>query len=68
MANAEHLSSRNAGITLAQLETSPAHLASVIRTLTREALADMARRARALGKPDATERCADLCEEVAHAA
>jgi UDP-N-acetylglucosamine--N-acetylmuramyl-(pentapeptide) pyrophosphoryl-undecaprenol N-acetylglucosamine transferase len=68
MANAQYLSSRNAGITLAQLETSPAHLASVIRSLTREALADMARRARALGKPDATARCADLCEEVAHAA
>jgi UDP-N-acetylglucosamine--N-acetylmuramyl-(pentapeptide) pyrophosphoryl-undecaprenol N-acetylglucosamine transferase len=68
MANAQYLSSRNAGITLAQLETSPAHLASLVASLTREALADMARRARSLGKPDATARCADLCEEVAHAA
>ena len=68
MANAQYLSSRNAGMALAQLETSPVHLACVIRTLTREALADMARRARSLGKPDATARCADLCEEVAHAA
>jgi len=67
-ANAQYLASRNAGITLAQLETSPAHLASLIRGLTRDALADMARRARALGKPEATARCADLCEEVAHAA
>jgi len=68
MANAQYLTSRNAGLTLAQLETSPAHLASVIRTLTREALADMARRARSLGRPDATARCADLCEEAARAA
>ena len=67
-ANAHYLSSRNAGLALAQLETSPAHLASLIRGLTREGLADMARRARALGKPDATARCADLCQEVAHAA
>jgi UDP-N-acetylglucosamine:LPS N-acetylglucosamine transferase len=36
--------------------------------LTRDGLADMARRARALGKPDAAARCAELCEEVAHAA
>jgi UDP-N-acetylglucosamine--N-acetylmuramyl-(pentapeptide) pyrophosphoryl-undecaprenol N-acetylglucosamine transferase len=68
MANAQSLSSRNAGITLAQLETSPAHLAQVVRNLTREALMDMAGRARALGKPDATARCADVCQELAHAA
>jgi UDP-N-acetylglucosamine--N-acetylmuramyl-(pentapeptide) pyrophosphoryl-undecaprenol N-acetylglucosamine transferase len=67
-ANAQYLSTRNAGITLAQLETSPAHLAALIRSLTREALGDVARRARAMGKPDATARCADLCEEVARAA
>jgi len=28
----------------------------------------MARKARALGKPDATRRCADVCVELAHAA
>ena len=66
-ANAQFLSSRNAGITLAQLETSPAHLAELLRRTTREALADMAARARALGNPDATARCADVCQE-AHAA
>lgn len=67
-ANAEFLATRNAGITLAQLETSPAHLAQLLRGLTRDALADMARRARALGKPGAATRCADVCEELAHAA
>ena len=67
-ANAHFLAARNAGISLAQLETSPAHLATLLATLTRDGLADMARRARALGKPDATARCADLCQELAHAA
>ena len=67
-ANAHFLSSRNAGYSLAQLETSPAHLATLLRSLTRDGLAEMARRARALGKPDATARCADLCQELAHAA
>jgi UDP-N-acetylglucosamine--N-acetylmuramyl-(pentapeptide) pyrophosphoryl-undecaprenol N-acetylglucosamine transferase len=67
-ANAQFLASRNAGIALAQLETSPAHLATVLQKLTRETLRDMARRARGLGKRDATARCADLCQELAHAA
>src|SRR5439155_11179185 len=44
-ANAHFLASRNAGMALAQLETSPAHLAAVLRRLNRETLADMARRA-----------------------
>ena len=67
-ANAQFLASRNAGIALAQLETSSAHLASILEKLTRDALLDMARRARALGKREATARCADLCQELAHAA
>jgi len=64
-ANAHFLASRNAGLSLAQLETSPAHLATVLASLTRDGLLDMARRARALGKRDATARCADLCVEAA---
>jgi UDP-N-acetylglucosamine--N-acetylmuramyl-(pentapeptide) pyrophosphoryl-undecaprenol N-acetylglucosamine transferase len=67
-ANAQFLSTRNAGISLAQLETSPAHLAELLRSLTRDALRDMAARARSLGKRDATARCADICQEVALAA
>jgi len=67
-ANAAFLAEREAGIALRQLETTPASLAALLRGLTRERLAAMARKARALGRPDATRACADVCEELAHAA
>jgi UDP-N-acetylglucosamine--N-acetylmuramyl-(pentapeptide) pyrophosphoryl-undecaprenol N-acetylglucosamine transferase len=67
-ANAAFLADRGAGIAMAQLETQPTQLAQVLASLTREGLAAMASSARALGKPDATQRCADLCAELAHAA
>jgi UDP-N-acetylglucosamine--N-acetylmuramyl-(pentapeptide) pyrophosphoryl-undecaprenol N-acetylglucosamine transferase len=67
-ANARFLSDRGAGITLDQLATKPEQLAEILLGLDRDRLADMARKARALGKPDATRRCADLCVELAHAA
>jgi|KBSMisStaDraftv2_1062788.scaffolds.fasta_scaffold248820_2 UDP-N-acetylglucosamine--N-acetylmuramyl-(pentapeptide) pyrophosphoryl-undecaprenol N-acetylglucosamine transferase len=67
-ANAGFLAERGAGIALKQLETTPALLADVLRSLTRERLLAMAKAARSLGKPDATRRCADLCGELAHAA
>jgi UDP-N-acetylglucosamine--N-acetylmuramyl-(pentapeptide) pyrophosphoryl-undecaprenol N-acetylglucosamine transferase len=67
-ANAAFLADRQAGIAMKQLETTPAQLATVFRGLDRAKLLDMASRARALGKPDATRRCADLCQELAHAA
>jgi len=67
-ANACFLSDRGAGITLNQLETPPEKLAEILLGLDRDRLADMARKARALGKPDATRRCADACGELAHAA
>jgi UDP-N-acetylglucosamine--N-acetylmuramyl-(pentapeptide) pyrophosphoryl-undecaprenol N-acetylglucosamine transferase len=67
-ANAAFLADRSAGIALKQLETTPPMLADVLRSLTRDKLAAMARNARALGRPDATRRCADLCQELAHAA
>ena len=66
-ANARFLSDRDAGITLDQLETKPEQLAELLRGLDRTRLAQMARNARALGKPDATRRCADLCVELSHA-
>ncbi len=56
------------GIAMKQLETTPAALAQLLRGLTREKLATMARAARALGRPEATRRCAALCEELALAA
>jgi UDP-N-acetylglucosamine--N-acetylmuramyl-(pentapeptide) pyrophosphoryl-undecaprenol N-acetylglucosamine transferase len=42
-----------------------AALLGVFQELTRATLADMAGRARALAKPDATRRVADVCEEIA---
>ncbi|MEO5676789.1 MAG: undecaprenyldiphospho-muramoylpentapeptide beta-N-acetylglucosaminyltransferase [Usitatibacter sp.] len=67
-ANARFLADRDAGILLQQLETKPDDLAQLLRSLDRTRLGTMARNARALGKPDATGRCADLCVELAHAA
>jgi UDP-N-acetylglucosamine--N-acetylmuramyl-(pentapeptide) pyrophosphoryl-undecaprenol N-acetylglucosamine transferase len=67
-ANARFLAAREAGIAMAQLETTPAALAALLGSLTRERLRSLARNARALGRPDATRRCADLCEEMARAA
>jgi UDP-N-acetylglucosamine--N-acetylmuramyl-(pentapeptide) pyrophosphoryl-undecaprenol N-acetylglucosamine transferase len=67
-ANADFLAKRDAGIALRQLETNPADLAQLLRGLDRNRLAGMAHNARALGKPDETKRCADLCVELAHAA
>ena len=67
-ANANFLAQAGAGIALGQLETRPSDLAELLRALDRTRLAAMARAARALGKPDANRRCADLCVELAHAA
>lgn len=67
-ANAAFLADRGAGIALKQLETKPEQLAELLRGLDRDRIAVLARNARALGKPDATRRCADLCMELAHAA
>ena len=67
-ANAAFLADRGAGIALKQLETQPKDLAELLRGLDRDRLSQIARNARALGKPDATRRCADLCMELAHAA
>jgi UDP-N-acetylglucosamine--N-acetylmuramyl-(pentapeptide) pyrophosphoryl-undecaprenol N-acetylglucosamine transferase len=67
-ANARFLAGRDAGIALRQLETQPAQLAELLRGLDRDRLRGIARNARALGKPGATRRCADVCMELAHAA
>jgi UDP-N-acetylglucosamine--N-acetylmuramyl-(pentapeptide) pyrophosphoryl-undecaprenol N-acetylglucosamine transferase len=67
-ANARFLADRGAGIALKQLETKPSQLAELLRGLDRNRLTEMARNARALGKPGATRACAGLCLELAHAA
>jgi UDP-N-acetylglucosamine--N-acetylmuramyl-(pentapeptide) pyrophosphoryl-undecaprenol N-acetylglucosamine transferase len=64
-ANAKFLSARGAAILLPQAELSAGRLADLLRGLTREHLLEMAEKARALGKPDATEAVARVCMELA---
>ena len=58
--NAKFLSARDAAILLPQSELSAQRLAELLSGLTRERLLEMAEKARALGKPDATEAVASL--------
>ncbi|MFM9888756.1 MAG: undecaprenyldiphospho-muramoylpentapeptide beta-N-acetylglucosaminyltransferase [Burkholderiales bacterium] len=64
-ANARYLVDPGAARLIQQSDLSPERLASEIESLTRERLAAMAVRARALAKPDATVRVADICESLA---
>ncbi len=64
-ANAHFLADKNAGILVRQLDTTPQSLAAILKDMTREKLLAMATIARTLGKPDATERCAGACMELA---
>jgi UDP-N-acetylglucosamine--N-acetylmuramyl-(pentapeptide) pyrophosphoryl-undecaprenol N-acetylglucosamine transferase len=63
--NAKFLSARGAAILLPQSELSAQRLADLLRGLTRERLLEMAEKARALGRPDATEAVARACMELA---
>ncbi|MBE0612647.1 MAG: undecaprenyldiphospho-muramoylpentapeptide beta-N-acetylglucosaminyltransferase [Burkholderiales bacterium] len=63
--NAKFLSARGAAILLPQSELSAERLAALLRGFTREHLLEMAEKARALGKPDATEAVARACMELA---
>ncbi len=65
--NARYLSEHGAALLVPQTELTPQKLADIIRGSTREKLLDMASRARALGKPEATATVATICEEAAHA-
>lgn len=65
--NAEFLARHGAAIHLPQPELTAQKLAQVLRGLTREQLAAMAERARALGKPHATRQVADAIEHIAEA-
>ena len=64
-ANARYLADAGAAILMPQAEFDAAALAARLRSLTRDELTRMARRARALGRPDAARRVADECEEAA---
>jgi len=63
--NARFLSERGAAVLLPQHELTAQRLADVLRGFTREALLDMARKARAAAKPDATRTVAGECARLA---
>ena len=64
-ANARFLSERRAAILIQQRDLSPEKLAGLIGSLDRAKLLDMARNARALGKPDAARVVAQRCMQLA---
>jgi UDP-N-acetylglucosamine--N-acetylmuramyl-(pentapeptide) pyrophosphoryl-undecaprenol N-acetylglucosamine transferase len=63
--NAEFLAARGAAVHLPQVELTAARLASLLDGLTRERLLEMAKAARAQGRPDATATVAAVIEKVA---
>jgi len=63
--NARYLADRGAAILVQQRDLTPEKLAGLIRSLDRTALLAMAEKARAAGKPDATEAVARACVELA---
>jgi UDP-N-acetylglucosamine--N-acetylmuramyl-(pentapeptide) pyrophosphoryl-undecaprenol N-acetylglucosamine transferase len=64
-ANARFLADRGAAVLLPQKDLNPETLAQLIRSLDRGKLLEMARKARALGKPDAARAVAQRCMEIA---
>lgn len=63
--NAKFLSDAGAALLIPQTQLNAPGLAILLQNLTREKLLDMANQARALGKPDAAETVADICEAIA---
>jgi UDP-N-acetylglucosamine--N-acetylmuramyl-(pentapeptide) pyrophosphoryl-undecaprenol N-acetylglucosamine transferase len=64
-ANARFLSEAGAAVLLPQAELTPERLAGTLRGLDRPRLLDMARKARALGRPEAAKLVAARCMELA---
>jgi UDP-N-acetylglucosamine--N-acetylmuramyl-(pentapeptide) pyrophosphoryl-undecaprenol N-acetylglucosamine transferase len=64
-ANARFLADAGAAILLPQRELSAERLAQLLGELERERLCEMAKHARSLGRPDATEAVARACMELA---
>ena len=64
-ANARFLADQGAAVLLPQTELTPAKFASLLGSLDRPRLLEMARKARALGKPDAARVVAQRCMEMA---
>jgi UDP-N-acetylglucosamine--N-acetylmuramyl-(pentapeptide) pyrophosphoryl-undecaprenol N-acetylglucosamine transferase len=65
-ANARFLAERGAAVLLPQAELTPRRLADLIGSLDRDRLLAMARKARALGKPEAARTVAARCMALAH--
>jgi UDP-N-acetylglucosamine--N-acetylmuramyl-(pentapeptide) pyrophosphoryl-undecaprenol N-acetylglucosamine transferase len=63
--NARHLSDAGGAWLLPQAELSPARLAAMLQSLDRAKLLAAAEKAHSLAKPDATERVAAACRELA---
>ncbi len=63
--NARFLTEAGAAVTMPQKDLDPRTLADVLRGFTRERLLDMARRARALARPDAAATVASVCMAAA---
>jgi UDP-N-acetylglucosamine--N-acetylmuramyl-(pentapeptide) pyrophosphoryl-undecaprenol N-acetylglucosamine transferase len=64
-ANARFLAEKGAAILVPQREMTAEKLAALIASLDRAKLLDMAKKARALGKPDAARIVAQRCMEIA---
>lgn len=64
-ANAAFLADRGAAVLLPQRELDPARLATLIGSLDRARLLEMAQKAHALGRPDATRVVAERCSALA---
>jgi UDP-N-acetylglucosamine--N-acetylmuramyl-(pentapeptide) pyrophosphoryl-undecaprenol N-acetylglucosamine transferase len=63
--NARFLADRDAALLVAQPDLDPGRLAALLQGLDRPRLQAIAERARALARPDAAGRVADVCEAVA---
>jgi UDP-N-acetylglucosamine--N-acetylmuramyl-(pentapeptide) pyrophosphoryl-undecaprenol N-acetylglucosamine transferase len=63
--NARYLADAGAAILVQQRDLSAEKLADTLRGLTRERLLELAEKARALGKPEATRAVAEACMELA---
>jgi UDP-N-acetylglucosamine--N-acetylmuramyl-(pentapeptide) pyrophosphoryl-undecaprenol N-acetylglucosamine transferase len=64
-ANGKFLADHGAAILIQQRDLTPQTLAQTIQRLDRSRLLDMARKARALGKPDAARVVAERCMSIA---
>ena len=65
--NARFLSERGAAVLLPQKKMTPQHLANLLQGMTRARALEMAVAARAVAQPDAAERVAQVCAELAQA-